>query len=573
LEYNFISFHKSNILKLIKKNQFMLISKKNLEYCVVFLAIIVSIELYPRFQQFDGLDANIYLGYINNYKELFHIYGLTYYSSRLAYIFPSIVFSKIFGIDNGVYLLNCLILFFYAFFLNRIVSYKNEATFIPISFLVFASSILIARTSWTCYEFIACFYLLAHVSYLLSDQKYKFQLSGFFAYLSVNCNMFFLALSGISFLLFYFLNKNKLNKIKYAKEIIYGFIFGFSFITLIHLILIDFEKVYFIERAQLDMSKELMSGLSKQWFVSFEKIFERQIFFLLPFIYIYFGLVYFTFEKIKNYSLVDKFSIFYLISMSSFGIFMHYAFDRPWFAYEYKTIYFYVPTSLVSAVIISKILFKKKIDYKILLSIIFLLYLTINFNDLSYKEIPLDYYKYFLLILMIIYPILFTLRKYSYYLIISLLVFTPSLLMFSMPKYHYTFNYFNRDISKINHEKMQCLVSFQNNVLKIVDSYDKTFKFLYISGVPYLSAIQSSFLWGYSKIQVDLNNDNEVIFDQEESILYNKADFIVILADKYEHFEILSNKLNSDNYIKKNDEFNCYAGNTSIHYQVYKKNK
>src|SRR3972149_7070256 len=55
--------------------------------------------------QSDHIDPYVYAAYVHDYTKTFDRYGLTYYSSRIAYIFPDRFFAWAFGLENGYFLL------------------------------------------------------------------------------------------------------------------------------------------------------------------------------------------------------------------------------------------------------------------------------------------------------------------------------------------------------------------------------------------------------------------------------------------------------------------------------------
>ncbi len=149
-----------------------------------------------------NIDPWVYTGYIHNFEDLIARYGLTYYSVRFGLIFPHLVLAKAFGPFAG-YLAFCYLLYllagipFYLLFRKR---YSVAAAVFAYALLV--SSLWLARTVlWTHPDAAAVPYTLAAVSLLLLDpprRAFTCVAAGFLFALAANCNIFTLSISGLS---------------------------------------------------------------------------------------------------------------------------------------------------------------------------------------------------------------------------------------------------------------------------------------------------------------------------------------------------------------------------------------
>jgi hypothetical protein len=96
---------------------------------------------------------------------------------------------------------------------------------------------------------------------------------------------------------------------------------------------------------------------------------------------------------------------------------------------------------------------------------------------------------------------------------------------------------------------------FQDSVIKNIDTTnDKKIKFIYSNNKPYLSSIQSTFLWGYSKVQVDINN---LSLDANYNEKIEKFSNFFILSDIYDEFEIIKKDLIQKGFKNNTEIYEC----------------
>lgn len=542
----------------------------NFFYYSIFILITFSLlKYYPKFTQYGYLDPNLYFGYIQNYSKLYNLYGLTYYSTRLAYIFPSIAFMKIFGLELGLLISSTLCIFLIQYVLFNFTK-KNVSSFFVTLFITLFSTMLLRIGSWTSYELHAITYIFLMHYFLFSNIKYKYFFVGLFFYFASNCNLFFSSIVSIS-ILSYFISQYKITKINifFSKKtsinislFFFGIISGLLLLTLIHYYLNGFTKFHFLEKAQFSISYQLMSGLSKNWFKDFETIFDSQIFFLYPFIYFYFLSVTVFFNRDLFQSKLFKYSFVFLFNLLIFAVLMHNLFDRPWFAWWFKIIYFTVPCffatlSLLEAQNKNNDLYK----YYPFVILIFIIFYFFNFYGIDFSFISLSTYKLLLLFVVLIYPIfhLSFLKNFKLFSTFIVIIITPIILLFSGSMYQ-IFKISNSyekisDINRRNLELAHCMKYFQDSVVSNIDTNnEKRIKFLYPNNKPYLSSIQSTFLWGYSKVQVDVNN---LSLDTNYIEKVEKFSSFFILSDTYDEFEIMKKDLLEKGFKNNTDNYEC----------------
>jgi hypothetical protein len=147
------------------------------------------------------IDPFVYFGYINNFDDLFQRYGLTYYSVRFGYIFPAQALSFALGPVAGF-----LAFSYSAMLLAGIPLYALFKKNLSSAAAVFAYSALVSSI-WYVQTIIAAYvdapaiaYLLAAYSIVLLDPKPRW--IGYLAIgalfgLAVNSNFFALAIGGL----------------------------------------------------------------------------------------------------------------------------------------------------------------------------------------------------------------------------------------------------------------------------------------------------------------------------------------------------------------------------------------
>jgi hypothetical protein len=184
---------------------------------VLFLAYRVS-----PINQLGLLDPWIYTGLVNNFADLVDRYGLTYYAVRFGLILPHLVLAETLGPVAG-YMASCYLLYLiagvplYLLFRKR---YSVEAAIFAYALLV--SSVWLARTVlWTHPDAAAVPYTLAAVSLLLFDPARRaptFFAIGLLFALAANSNIFSLTISGLSGVAYLILHAGNLRN-RLAKDV------------------------------------------------------------------------------------------------------------------------------------------------------------------------------------------------------------------------------------------------------------------------------------------------------------------------------------------------------------------
>ena len=77
--------------------------------CLGFPALLL-LTAAVTLQQAGSLDPFVYAGYVHDYGGTLTRFGQTYYSTRVAYIYPEHLFYSLFGLERGYYALRFILL-------------------------------------------------------------------------------------------------------------------------------------------------------------------------------------------------------------------------------------------------------------------------------------------------------------------------------------------------------------------------------------------------------------------------------------------------------------------------------
>ena len=162
---------------------------------------LVSTAGNALFNQAGSIDPFLYLGYIHDYQGLLARFGRTYYSTRIAFIYPEHVFAHFFGAEGGYLALRFIAL----------ASAAAAVFAIGMRFYGFAPALLAAvwltftpwlprSLSWTYPDGVAVVYLLVGTALLVVPTRRRLichVAAGAAFALAVNCNLFLLAICGL----------------------------------------------------------------------------------------------------------------------------------------------------------------------------------------------------------------------------------------------------------------------------------------------------------------------------------------------------------------------------------------
>src|SRR5262249_20760296 len=140
------------------------------------------------------LDPYFYTAYSNNYGALLHRYGATYYSSRIAFIFPERWLSGLFGYEAGYYLWHYLLAIaalgsVYVLARRR----QGVATAAVVTLFLVVCPWFPRTLAWDYIDGATITFLLVGIFFLLGSRarrQVRWPLAGVFFSLAVNCNLF-----------------------------------------------------------------------------------------------------------------------------------------------------------------------------------------------------------------------------------------------------------------------------------------------------------------------------------------------------------------------------------------------
>ena len=310
--------------------------------------------------QFGGLDPYVYAGYIHDYPDLVARFGRTYYSERIAYIYPERALTYLLGLEGG----------YFAFRFVALAAAAAAVFSIGRRFYGYAPAILAAvwlsftpwlprSLLWTYPDGIAVAYLLVGAAFLFVPTRRRLIYHGAagaaFA-LAVNCNLFLLAICGLlgpGWAFFY-----RHGGVVWLARAILALAIGF-FATYLVLSLILYVQFpvhgFFLEGASIREAIELLRGEEQSWYEPLSSIIweDRNFTLLIPitFVLAAFSIVATRSTIVRTPRDFEVFVISYLASIVCFFLIFHFGFHAFWLSASYYTIYF-LPASVLALVML-----------------------------------------------------------------------------------------------------------------------------------------------------------------------------------------------------------------------------
>lgn len=484
-----------------------------LSFFYTAFACLVVLIIAPGFlHQSNYLDPNVYAGYIHNYASLYSKYGQTYYSTRIAYLLPEMFSTWILGNYLGYFSVRLLLITGIAFSLHQLFStyYLNSTGYVAGIFFLCISWFL-SSLKWTHYDGFAAGYLfLSMIFFYLGLRKMSplwWFLSGAFSYLATNCNLLMLPISGI-FYISVLVSELFLSKDVYIKRLrpyfigLLGYFTSFLILSIMYVVIFK-PTNWFLEKAAFDIAISQQKGGATTWFVGFHQMWtDKHFFAFVPFIPLVMLLFRANTEKatkLDHYqTLIILSSKINYLALLGFALFEHFYVQAGWFGYQYYVIYF-LPGMYILLLSIVGVNFKQIRPFEIclmvgcLLSVIFFTITPNTFQDF--------------LLLKCLFTIVFLLAVVSsilnrprYYLSACMLILVLSQAVLSTDKFYK----FPKNES-FEWGVFQAGIKLQN----FIDNHlpHKTSLLFFYSSKrngnldPTFDAIQSRFLWGYSRLQ------------------------------------------------------------------------
>jgi hypothetical protein len=164
------------------------------------LCVFFALHFKPIAQK-NMLDPYIYTGYINNFCDLFHRYGMTYYGVRFGLILPGRILTWLLGPEAGYFALRYLLALIFGVALYSVVKNEFSTTIGIIVYAISVSSPYLARALlWDHPDASGVPFLTAAICLILLEQvrwKMRSFIGGSFAGMAVHSNVFTVAILGI----------------------------------------------------------------------------------------------------------------------------------------------------------------------------------------------------------------------------------------------------------------------------------------------------------------------------------------------------------------------------------------
>ena len=304
-----------------------------------------------KLNQAASLDPYIYVGYAHDYPALLERFGPTYYSERIAYIFPSRAFDYLFGLEGG----------YFAFRFIALASAVAAVFAIGMRFYGFAPAILAAvwlsftpwlprSLLWTYPDGMAVVYLLVGVAFLLvpnSRRLTSHAVAGAAFMLAVNCNLTLLEIGGLlapSWVFFY-----RREGMVWLARAILAVAFGF-FATYVALALILYVKFpgygFSFELATIREVISLLKGRGQTWYKPLATIVwqDKNFTLLIPITFALAALLVVArpimMESAKKHRDFAVLAASYLASIVGLSLILHFGLHDAWLSLPWYTVYF-----------------------------------------------------------------------------------------------------------------------------------------------------------------------------------------------------------------------------------------
>jgi hypothetical protein len=237
----------------------------------VSMLVLLNFTLINNLVQINFLDPFFYTSYAHNYSDLIERYGRTYYSTRLAFIYPARFFIWIFGSEAGYLVFRSLLLFGAIAATWRIcISFYNSKKIAAfVSFLLVLHPWFIRSICWDYIDGVAIVYTLLSVSFFILAEgvdRTSYFLSGIFFLLAVNCNVFVGGLFSAFLPFWYILRKSSPLSLFWKNALFFFFGMGSIYLLFIGLTYWEFPTMNpFFDRVTISMSKWMVTGGGSGW--------------------------------------------------------------------------------------------------------------------------------------------------------------------------------------------------------------------------------------------------------------------------------------------------------------------
>jgi hypothetical protein len=222
--------------------------------------------------QAGGLDAFIYTSYIQNYLELARRFGLTYYSTRIAHLYPARLMVALFGTVPGYFAYRYLLLCA-ACGSVWLLARKHYTT--PVAFFAVVLAAchpwLLRSLFWDHYDSSGVVYLLLATAVLSTagpQDRWRLFLAGGFYALAASCNAFLLAVGAALFFsyLVVYVRRRLTDLVRFVAVSLAGFLAFYFSLCAIHYRELPAQGIFF-DLLTLGFAESMVTGLGRRWHV------------------------------------------------------------------------------------------------------------------------------------------------------------------------------------------------------------------------------------------------------------------------------------------------------------------
>jgi len=501
--------------KNVRSMQFMK-TKNYLEvvYLLSFPILCLVVYQYSPFNNpVRSIDSWLYFSYIHNFEDLFSRYGLLYYSVRFGLIFPHIVSNTIFGPIYGY------IIFVYLMYLLAGIPlylvfrkyYSVHAAILAYSILI--SSVWFARTVlWTHPDATAVPYLIAAFSLVLlqpQNRRTSMLIVGMLIALAVNSNFFALSIGGLISIAYVAMNKDRLFANIYLDLpwLLTGFVF-ILFIGGVGYALCCGQFNYFVNT--IGMVKWSIGGSGYGYTIPLNELLKYPYIYLIPFLII----SIFVLSKKSNVGQGKNLLhaiVSYLVVVVMFVVVYQFLTSTALLETFYYFSYFIVPfifgMALVSVILANKC---NSSSLGLNLGIASFIVPGILFSTGIVSRTPMKVYIIFMVIAVLL--IIFAMN-YKKIAPVAILLFGITFsYMWPATQIDRGFNYRGFNYSSMYGALSESGLTTYRLALKFIDLMPKykvekkPIYFWYQNADRLANSLQSTYLWGYSRI---MDSDSE----------------------------------------------------------------
>jgi len=326
-------------------------------------AAVLLLTTHGRLNQPVEIDPYIYAGYIHDYRHLVERFGRTYFSTRIAFIYPDRVLAYLFGLEGG----------YLTFRFIELTAAAAAVFTIGVRFLGYAPAILAA--TWLCfipwlpsaifrthYDGTAVVYLLVGAAFLLVPTRRRLAAhvaAGAAFALAVNCNLFLLTICGLlgpGWIYFY-----RREGAKFLTSAIVALGAGFlgAYLILAIILYVQYRRYgFFFEIAAVKEALFLLGGAQKIWYQPLSVlIWQRHDFkILIPLTLLAAALALVARraaigQKASDTADFEVLALIYLACIVAFYLFFHFVVHAFWLEDHYYPTYF-VPASVLAVIVL-----------------------------------------------------------------------------------------------------------------------------------------------------------------------------------------------------------------------------